>query len=78
MNTKECPICLENLADKFIIGTPCSHIFCVKCFMFLPNKLCPICRNNLNKKTHKKEYVQIKNAFKDDFKFNDYDFPPLG
>ena len=73
MNNDECPICFESLKNKFTIGTPCSHVFCSKCFILLKESECPICRNSFNKK-----YInKLVNKFKENTLFTDYDFPPL-
>ena len=45
----DCPICLENMKDKIVITLPCqniSHSMCMKCFIHMRNKLCPICRTS--------------------------------
>lgn len=61
-NTKECPICLEEL-DNYII-LDCNHIFCINCIQktcisFIDNfkkQLCPLCRKELNITELKKIY----------------------
>ncbi len=44
----ECPICFENLKGLFKITTPCDHTYCLKCFLGLLNKTCPLCRSDVN------------------------------
>lgn len=70
---KECPICLIELENKFSVNTPCNHIICLECFVNLINNECPLCR----KLFRKKPVSIIKQKFKDDFKLNENDFPPL-
>lgn len=77
MNDNECPICLESLINKFIIGTPCTHIFCMSCFMLLKDSLCPICRFNLNNKKYNNDLKNLRSWFKKEHILNDSDFPPL-
>lgn len=42
----ECPICFDELKDRFIIKCPCRHIFCLDCLLSLKDFTCPICRTN--------------------------------
>ena len=69
----ECPICLNELNNKFSVNTPCNHILCLECFVQLKNLECPICRSNF----HKRPVKSIAQKFKSEFKINDKDFPPL-
>ena len=43
-DTKECPICLETIRDKFTLE--CNHSYCIECIYnsLLTNKSCPMCR----------------------------------
>ena len=43
---KECPICMNDINNSFIITTPCKHKFCLECFLKLNDMLCPLCRND--------------------------------
>ena len=45
----ECPICLTSAKGEFKIKTPCHHAFCLRCFLKLPNTLCPLCRRDFKK-----------------------------
>uniref|UniRef100_A0A1Y1M9H3 RING-type domain-containing protein n=2 Tax=Photinus pyralis TaxID=7054 RepID=A0A1Y1M9H3_PHOPY len=48
-NARECPICVEELANKDISATTCGHVFCTSCIREAVkiSKLCPICRTKL-------------------------------
>ena len=43
-DTKECPICLETIRDKFTLN--CNHSYCTECIYnsLSTNKSCPMCR----------------------------------
>lgn len=56
--TKECPICYENLDSDIITNINCGHVFCSSCILSTLLKkydgadhkiecLCPLCRNKL-------------------------------
>ena len=70
----ECPICFIELNNIFSVNTPCKHTLCLECFVQLKDNTCPICRGKLKLK----HVSAIKQKFKDNFKLNNVDFPPLG
>ena len=70
----ECPICFIELDNIFSVNTPCKHTLCLECFVQLQDNTCPICRGRL-KRTH---VSAIKQKYKEEFKLNNVDFPPLG
>ena len=78
MNIDECPICFINLDKQFTVRTPCNHVFCMKCFTIIPNRICPICRYNFDTKVSHKKYIDnfIENIQKNNI-INELDFPPL-
>jgi len=45
----ECPICLEDLENKFVTTTPCGHKFCLQCIFTMLEPICPMCRANIEK-----------------------------
>jgi hypothetical protein len=49
---EDCPVCLESLSEKISIRIPCSergHVLCMKCFIHIEKKECPLCRTNFEK-----------------------------
>lgn len=45
----ECPICYEKLDDNLSISIPCgsiAHQFCMRCFIELEKRECPLCRRS--------------------------------
>lgn len=84
----ECPICLENTKNKFIVKTPCKHVFCMECVLQFTNTICPLCRTNNELQIPTK----LLNIIKKNDKLNQFknlsthtpnihnlnDFPPLG
>lgn len=85
----ECPICLTSAKGEFKIKTPCNHAFCFRCFLKLPNTLCPMCRQDFKNELpgYLKRHFETKEALE---KINiplvsnvidisdEYEFPPLG
>lgn len=58
-----CPICYNEL-DEHIYTTECNHIFDLQCILLWinstgSNKLCPMCRNNINVDLIKTKYSEI-------------------
>ncbi len=53
-DTKECPICLETISDKFTLD--CNHSYCIECIYnsLSTNKSCPMCREPIT------EYIDPK------------------
>lgn len=49
-NEKNCPVCLESLETQINVRIPCQgkfgHHLCLKCFIHLQKKECPLCRTN--------------------------------
>ncbi len=47
-DTKECPICLETIRDKFTLE--CNHSYCIECIYTASatNKSCPMCREPIS------------------------------
>ncbi len=45
-----CPVCLEDLNTKITVNIPCieqkSHVLCIRCFVHLHHRECPLCRKN--------------------------------
>ena len=84
----ECPICLTSAKGEFKIKTPCHHAFCLRCFLKLPNTLCPLCRRDFKKelpydlKLHfetkeKLEEINIPVVSRTVDINDEYQFPPL-
>ena len=52
INNDDCPICLDNNSNKWIILNICKHIFHEKCiitWILTPNgNKCPVCRQNIH------------------------------
>jgi len=42
----ECPICLEQCNDKYLVCSQCASICCLRCFSKCQSKSCAICRGN--------------------------------
>jgi hypothetical protein len=46
----ECPICYESMQQMLTVAIPCSatvsHRLCLKCFIHLEKKECPLCRGS--------------------------------
>ena len=84
----ECPICLEKLTNKFLIKTPCKHVFCLSCFSQLSSVTCPLCRSNFERnlpdeflKIIKKNSINNPTSYSNSSTPNIHnlnDFPPLG
>ena len=83
----DCPICLTSAKGEFKIKTPCNHAFCLRCFLKLPNTLCPICRQDFKKKIPGELKTQFETKEKNDINEpvilrtvdidDEYEFPPL-
>jgi len=47
---RDCPICMNSMADNNIVAFGCRHIFCVECalnVMKARDASCPLCRGNI-------------------------------
>ena len=79
----ECPICLDQIENNFIITTPCKHSFCIKCFLKLFETTCPLCRKQFrNSLPPSILAIILKNSRSErpnsNFNiFNQHEFPPL-
>lgn len=82
----ECPICLEDLQNKFVCTTPCGHKFCLQCILTFLEPVCPMCRANVERQMPLKLLNIIqKNAKLEPKKISQsgvnvqslIDFPPL-
>ena len=70
----ECPICSESLKGLFKITTPCDHTYCLKCFLGLLNKTCPLCRSDVKLSKHMSDKLEKK---LNNTMFKESDFPAL-
>ncbi|EAX99970.1 hypothetical protein TVAG_267390 [Trichomonas vaginalis G3] len=53
----QCPVCLENV--KFYITLPCSHSFCLTCFLRWGAQVlnCPMCRHKFTSWIHQVDFT---------------------
>ncbi len=42
---ENCSVCLESKCSLYI--NPCSHTLCPNCYLLLPIKKCPMCREQI-------------------------------
>jgi len=47
LETKDCPICLQNIKGNDLMITPCGHFFHKNCISKIRNNTCPTCRKIL-------------------------------
>ena len=84
----DCPICLTSAKGEFKIKMPCNHAFCLRCFLKLPNTLCPMCRRDFKNELpgDLKQHFETKEELdkinipmvSNSVDINDeYEFPPL-
>ena len=63
----KCPICYENLNENLSVSIPCGNIphkLCIRCFVELERRECPLCRRSFEQHVPKirKKTVSFSNC----------------
>ena len=46
---EQCPVCMEDFKERLSVTIPCGtihHKICMRCFIHLRKRECPMCRKN--------------------------------
>ena len=60
----ECPICYEQLGENLSVNIPCKiipHKLCIKCFVELEKRECPLCRYSFEQHVPKFRKKTVEN-----------------